>query len=118
MNDINRVELRGKVINTPVYRESKNGGAWLTFSLSTTLPEGIEIGLDKDTKTTFSQVAVFKQSLVAHAMEQGLKAGDRVWLVGRIMTKRTQRNGMNIAYTSIAAYELEVLRKNENKQMN
>lgn len=89
MSSLNKVQLIGNLGRDPEVREFQNGGKVCNLNIATS-----ETWKDKNTgerkeKTEWHSVAIFQEGLVRIA-EQYLKKGSKVYIEGKMQTRKWQ----------------------------
>lgn len=108
--DINRVELKGRICTDVTYRKKENGDEWASFSVVTNEYNPAS-KIDKDKSIpTYTSIAIFNPMLVKRIKLIGARHGALVWVVGKLHAKNVEKKGYSCTYTSVVAYEVEILR--------
>jgi len=106
---VNKVILIGNLGADPEVRSFQNGGKVCNIRIATS-----ETWKDKNTgerreKTEWHTVAIFQEGLVRIA-EQYLKKGSKVYIEGKLQTRKWQdQNGQDRYTTEIVASEMQML---------
>lgn len=111
--DINKVTLKGQIVGEVTFRESETG-EWCNFGVKTTLPKEYENVSKNACDPMLNQVIVFKPELLQKLKNAGAKTSDTVWVEGTIYVRRLKKqSGGFSVYFSVAAIELDVIKKNK-----
>lgn len=93
MSFVNKVILIGNLGRDPEFRDFPNGNQICTLNLATKV-WWVEENGEREEKTEWHRVAIFRKSLIDLAREQ-LAKGSKVYVEGQLRTnKYTDRNGV------------------------
>jgi len=99
MSSLNKVQLIGNLGNDPDIRNTQDGRKISSFSLATS-----ESWRDKNTgerrsKSDWHKIVCFNDGL-SKVIEQYLKKGSKVYVEGKLVTRKWQDNNGNDRYTT------------------
>lgn len=114
----NQVFLKGQVGDDIVFRTSKNGKDYCTFSLIVNCTN--KWLSDEETNSVeFIRIFIFnnqRKKMVDKLKEMGLRRGQFVSIIGRLQTSKTEHKGINILNLTVQVLDLSILQTGINKQ--
>tara|TARA_R110000822_G_scaffold38988_2_gene107530 strand:+ start:1031 stop:1480 length:450 start_codon:yes stop_codon:yes gene_type:complete len=99
MSSVNKVILIGHLGKDPEVRNFPNGGQVASFSVATSETWKDKQSGERKEKTEWHNVSIFTDGLVKVA-EQYLKKGSKVYIEGKIQTRKWQDKDGNDRYTT------------------
>lgn len=113
MAGVNRVIILGNLGNDPEVRYASNGSAIANISIATS-----ESWKDKNTgqmqeKTDWHRVVMFNR--LGEIAGEYLKKGSKVYIEGKLQTRKWDKNGIDMYTTEIVASTMQMLDGRENQ---
>ena len=96
---VNKVILVGNLGTDPEAKSFSNGGEVVNFSLATSETWNDKQSGEKKEKTEWHKVAIFNENL-GRIAKQYLKKGSKVYLEGKLQTRKWQGQDGNDRYTT------------------
>lgn len=110
---INKVTLLGNLGSDPEVRTMPSGGLMASFSLATSEIWKDKQSGEKQEKTEWHRIVLFQR--LAEIAQEYLKKGARVYLEGKLQTRKWQdKQGQDHFTTEIVGHELHLLDSNVN----
>lgn len=110
---INKVTLLGNLGSDPEIRTMPSGGLIASFSLATSEIWKDKQSGEKQEKTEWHRIVLFQR--LAEIAQEYLKKGSRVYLEGKLQTRKWQdKQGQDHFTTEIVGHELYLLDSNVN----
>ena len=114
MKGINKVILVGNLGKDPEVRYSPSGGAVASISVATSESWKDKNTGNQETRTEWHRVVAFKR--LAEIMGEYLKKGSKVYIEGKLQTRKWQdQNGQDRYTTEIVASEMQMLDSKQNQ---
>lgn len=101
---VNKVILVGNLGKDPESRSFANGGKVVSFTLATSENWNDKASGEKREKTEWHNVQIFNENL-ARTAEQYLKKGSKVYVEGKLQTRKWQDQSGNDKYTTEVVLE-------------
>ena len=115
MSSVNKVILIGNVGNDPEVRYLDRGVAIANFNLATTERGYImQNGTQVPDRTEWHNIVLFRN--LAEWSERYLKKGMKVYIEGKLQTRRWERDGQQRQRTEIVAENIQVLYRPQQSQ--
>ena len=99
MSSVNKVIVIGNIGKDPEIRSFPNGGRVANFSVATSEKWKDKSG-EKKERTEWHRVSVMNDALVG-VVEKYLKKGSKVYIEGKLETRKYEKNGQDIYTTEI-----------------
>ena len=99
MSSLNRAELIGNLGQDPEIRDLGNGRRVANFTVATTDKWSDKNSGERREKTEWHRVSVFNEGLVG-VIEKWVKKGKKVFISGRLETRKWQDQNGNDRYTT------------------
>jgi single-strand DNA-binding protein len=101
---VNKVILVGNLGKDPESRSFANGGKVVSFTLATSENWNDKASGEKREKTEWHNVQIFNEN-IARTAEQYLKKGSKVYVEGKLQTRKWQDQSGNDKYTTEVVLE-------------
>lgn len=100
-SDLNKVQLIGRLGQTPDVRHTQTGGKVVTLSLATSESWKDKVTNERKEKTEWHRIVIFNERL-AELAEAFLRKGSRVYIEGQLQSRKwTDKNGVERTTTEI-----------------
>ncbi len=117
MSSVNKVILIGNVGNDPEVRYLDRGVAIANFNLATTERGYImQNGTQVPDKTEWHNIVLFRN--LAEWSERYLKKGMKIYVEGKLQTRRWEKDGQQRQRTEIVAENIQVLYRPQQNNTN
>ena len=107
MNGINKVILIGQLGQDPETKYLPDGGAVTNFSMATSESYKDKNSGEKVEKTEWHRVVAFRR--LAEIAGEYLRKGSKVYIEGKLQTRKWEKDGQTHYTTEIVARELQML---------
>lgn len=107
MNGVNKVILIGNLGQDPELRYLPNGNAVANFSLATSESWNDKTTGEKQERTEWHRLVLFRR--LAEIAEEYLKKGSKVYIEGKLQTRKWERDGQTHYTTEIVADKMQML---------
>jgi single-strand DNA-binding protein len=104
---LNKVTLIGNLGADPELRHMPNGGAVVNVTIATTMRWKDKASFEKKEETEWHRVIFFNRQ--AEIAEEYLKKGSKIYVEGRLKTRKWSKDGVDMYTTEVIATELHML---------
>tara|TARA_R100000808_G_scaffold15429_1_gene35697 strand:+ start:2468 stop:2869 length:402 start_codon:yes stop_codon:yes gene_type:complete len=104
MKCLNRVDLIGNLGNDPEHRTFDDGTSTCTFSVATSESWNDKKTKEKKERTEWHRCVAWRN--LADVVHNHLKKGSKVWLSGKLQTRKYEQNGVTKYSTEVVVNEV------------
>lgn len=105
MGSLNKIMLIGNVGKDPEVRLSKSGDSMATFTLATSY--GTKTDAGREQQTEWHRIVLWR--VLAEQAEKYVRKGRKLYIEGRIQTRKYEQNGEQKSITEVVADRMEFL---------
>lgn len=105
MGSLNKIMLIGNVGKDPEVRLSKSGDSMATFTLATSY--GTKTDAGREQQTEWHRIVLWR--VLAEQAEKYVRKGRKLYIEGRLQTRKYEQNGEQKSITEVVADRMEFL---------
>ncbi|NBO56384.1 MAG: single-stranded DNA-binding protein [Actinobacteria bacterium] len=105
MGSLNKIMLIGNVGKDPEVRLSKSGDSMATFTMATSY--GTKTDTGREQQTEWHRIVMWR--MLAEQAEKYVRKGRKLYIEGRLQTRKYEQNGEQKSITEVVADRMEFL---------